>query len=165
MKWSDIGKTVAEFAPMLGGLVGGPAGAGVGSLIASAFGVENKPDAIAEAIKADPQAAVKLRQIELENKTELERLALETTKSELLDKQDARANHKHSLMPSALSMLLSLAVAGIIYMLFYTEPPEGSKDVLFMVLGVVIKEWGGSMQYWFGTTRSSADKSKVMRRG
>lgn len=161
-EWSDLGKTVASAAPLLGGVVGGPLGAGIGSIIASVFGVEDTPSAINAAINADPDAAVKLRKIELDHKTDLERIVLDTTKAELADKQNARENHKHSLMPAILSCVLSLVIVGIIYLLFYLEPPEGSRDVLFMVLGVVIKEWGGAMQYWFGTTRSSAEKSRVL---
>ena len=49
-------------------------------------------------------------------------------------------------------------VASPIYLLFYTPVPEESKDVLFVILGAVMKEWGGAMQYWFGTTRSSENK-------
>lgn len=163
MDWKELGKSVAKYAPLLGGVVGGPAGAGIGGIIASALGVENDPLSISEAIKADPNIAVKLREIELNHKADLERIALETTKAELADKQNARDNHKHSGMPAILSVALSLVIVVIIYLLFYSEPPTGSKDVLFMVLGVVIKEWGGSMQYWFGTTRSSAEKSRLIK--
>ena len=163
MSWSDVGKTIASAAPLLGGVVGGPLGAGIGSIIASVFGVEDSPAAISAAIKADPESALKLRKIELDHKSDLEKIILDTTKAELADKQDARNNHKHSLMPAILSGVLSLVIVGIIYLLFYLEPPEGSRDVLFMVLGVVIKEWGGAMQYWFGTTRSSAEKSRGVK--
>jgi hypothetical protein len=163
MGWKDISNAVAQFAPLLGSVVGGPAGAGVGNIIASALGVENKPDQILAAIQTNPDAAVKLKQLEFDNKSDLEKLQIEKTKAELADKQDARSNHKHSLMPSVLSCVLSLVIVGIIYLLFYSEPPEGSRDVLFMVLGVVIKEWGGAMQYWFGTTRSSQEKSKLLK--
>jgi len=45
-------------------MLGGPAGGAVGSLIASALGVDDTPDAVAAAIKADPDAAVKIRQVE-----------------------------------------------------------------------------------------------------
>ena len=158
MSWSELGKTIAGYAPLLGGVVGGPAGASIGSMIASKFGVENKPDQIANAINSDPEAAIKLRSIELDNKTELEKIAMELARSEIADKQNARKENKHSVMPAVLSGVLSLIIVGIIYMLFYTVVPEGSKDVLFMLLGVVVKEWGGAMQYWFGTTRSSANK-------
>lgn len=158
MKWSDLGETIAGFAPLLGSVVGGPAGGAIGSVIASAFGVEGKPDQIAQAIKNDPNAAVKLRQIEVDNKTELEKIAVQKLSIELNDKQNARVNNKHSNMPAVLSGVLSLVIVGIIYLLFYTPVPEESKDVLFVILGAVMKEWGGAMQYWFGTTRSSANK-------
>lgn len=158
MNWSDLGKTVAGFAPLLGSVVGGPAGGAIGSVIASAFGVENKPQAIADAVKNDPEAAVKLRKIELDNKSDLERIAMELAKAEIADKQNARVEHKHSYMPSVLSFMLSIVIIGIIYLLFYTPVPPESKDVLFVILGAVMKEWGSAMQFWFGTTRSSANK-------
>lgn len=158
MEWSELGKTIAGFAPLLGGVVGGPAGGAIGSVIASAFGVENKPDQLAEAIKSDPESAIKLKKIELDNKTELEKIAMELARSEIADKQNARKENKHSNMPAILSGVLSLVIIGIIYLLFYTPVPEESKDVLFVILGAVMKEWGGAMQYWFGTTRSSANK-------
>ncbi len=158
MKWSELGEKIAGFAPLLGAAVGGPAGGAIGTLVASAFGSENEPDAIMTAINANPEAALKLKNLELDNKVELQRVILETARIELADKQNARKENKHSKMPAILSVSLSLIIVAIIYLLFYTEVPEGSKDVLFMLLGVVVKEWGGAMQYWFGTTRSSADK-------
>ena len=158
MEWSDLGEKLAEFAPLLGSVVGGPAGGAIGSVIAAAFGVEDKPEAVLEAVKNDPEAAIKLRKIELDNKTELERIKMEEAKAVIADKQNARTNHKHSNMPALLSVVLSLVIVAIIYLLFYTPVPEESKDVLFVILGAVMKEWGGAMQYWFGTTRSSANK-------
>lgn len=158
MNWSDLGKTIAGFAPLLGGVVGGPAGAGIGSIIATVFGVEDSPEAISRAISKDPEAAIKLKKIQLDHKVELEKIALQKLSAELGDKQNARVNHKHSIMPAILSGVLSLVIIGIIYLLFYTPVPEESKDVLFVILGAVMKEWGGAMQYWFGTTRSSANK-------
>lgn len=158
MNWSELGEAVAGYAPLLGSVIGGPAGGAIGSIVASVFGVQNEPDAILEAVKADPEAAIKLRMIELDNKAELQKIAVELAKSEILDKQNARKENKHSKVPAILSGVLSLVIIGIIYLLFYTVVPEGSKDVLFMLLGVVVKEWGGAMQYWFGTTRSSANK-------
>ena len=159
MNWSDVGKAVAGVAPLLGGVVGGPVGAGVGSIIASVFGVDDSPESVMKAIKSDPDAVIKLQEIQLTHKVKLEELALQTTQAELADKQNARKENKHSMMPAVLSGVLSVVIVAIIYLLFYTPVPEGSKDVLFVILGAVMKEWGGAMQYWFGTTRSSADKS------
>ena len=77
MDWGDIKNVIGKAAPLLGTVVGGPAGGMVGSLLASAFGVQNEPDAIHAAIKANPEAAVRLREIELDDKTELERFAMQ----------------------------------------------------------------------------------------
>ncbi len=85
MNWKDIGHSIADTAPLLGSLLGGPPGAAVGALISSAFGVKAEPDKLAEAIKADPEAALKLRQIELDNKTELERLTLQAETQKLAE--------------------------------------------------------------------------------
>ena len=62
--WESIKETVGSVAPIAGALLGGPAGGAVGAMIASALGVDKNPDSVAKAIRADPQAAIKLRQIE-----------------------------------------------------------------------------------------------------
>tara|TARA_R110002012_G_scaffold49804_2_gene128767 strand:- start:29821 stop:30081 length:261 start_codon:yes stop_codon:yes gene_type:complete len=67
-----------------------------------------------------------------------------------------------SKMPAYLSVGLTLIIMLIVFMLFWVDVPTGSREVLFMLLGVVVKEWGSAMQYWFGTTRSSADKTRLM---
>lgn len=162
MKWSDIGEKVADFAPLLGSLLGGPAGASVGALIASEYGTKSDPAEIAAKISTDPNAAINLRKIELDNKAELMRIKTESLRIEAQDRQNARAEHKDSKMPAVLSIGLTLLVAFIVYLLFYVAVPTGAKEVLFMMLGIVAREWAGSMQYWFGTTRSSADKNKLL---
>ena len=87
MDWSDLGNVVKSVvgtgAPLIGGLLGGPAGAAVGNIIASVFGCENTPDAIHEAVKADPQAAVKLAEIEANAKVQLQQLAVTAAANEL----------------------------------------------------------------------------------
>jgi hypothetical protein len=62
MDWKDIASTVGKAAPILGTLLGGPAGAAVGSIIASALGTGNDPAEVERAIAADPQALLKLRE-------------------------------------------------------------------------------------------------------
>jgi hypothetical protein len=105
----------------------------------------------------------KLQELEHEKEIKLAELAQAELQTVADDKKNARMEHKLSIMPSMLSVLLTAFIAAIIYLLFYVQMPEGSKEVLFMMLGIVIKEWGGSMQYWFGTTRSSAEKNTMLR--
>jgi hypothetical protein len=105
---------------------------------------------------------IKLQQLEDDKEIKLAELAQAQLQTEADDKKNARMEHKLSSMPALLSILLTAFIAAIIYLLFYVQMPDGSKEVLFMMLGIVIKEWGGSMQYWFGTTRSSAEKNNII---
>lgn len=98
MNWKDLGKTVAKFAPLLGDLLPIP-GAGIaGKLIASAFGVDNTPDAIAQAIAADPDAGIKLATIESNNRAALEGqlIAAETARIQSVNQtMQAEAKSEH----------------------------------------------------------------------
>lgn len=85
MDWKDVGNLVAEGAPLLGGLLGGPIGGAAGAIVASIFGTEAEPDKVAEAIKADPQAMVKLRQAEMDHAAELRRMTLEAETARLAE--------------------------------------------------------------------------------
>lgn len=107
---------------------------------------------------------LKLTEVEHEKEIKLAELTQAQLQTEADDKKNARAEHKLSLMPAMLSLLLTCFIAGIVFLLFYVEMPEGSKEVLFMLLGIVVKEWGGAMQYWFGTTRGSEEKTRLLNK-
>lgn len=107
---------------------------------------------------------IRLTEAEHEKEIKLAELTQAQLQAEADDKKNARAEHKLSLMPAMLSLLLTCFIAGIVFLLFYVEMPEGSKEVLFMLLGIVVKEWGGAMQYWFGTTRGSEEKTRLLNK-
>ncbi|MBL1319609.1 MAG: hypothetical protein JKY80_02010 [Mariprofundaceae bacterium] len=88
MQWKDVGKLVGQYAPLLGDLLPIPYAGVAGKLIASAFSVENTPDAIHNAIKSDPDAAIKLAKLELDNKALLQKqmLAAETGRIQSINK-------------------------------------------------------------------------------
>jgi hypothetical protein len=83
MNWSDIAKTVGEFAPMLGGLLAGPAGAAVGTMIASGLGVSPEPDEVSKALSVNPEAAVKIKQIEATRQVDLQKLVVQAEQNRL----------------------------------------------------------------------------------
>lgn len=64
MEWSDVAETVGKIAPAAGGALYGPLGAAIGGVIADNLGVEQSPAAVSKAVQADPEAVVKLREIE-----------------------------------------------------------------------------------------------------
>jgi hypothetical protein len=86
MSVKSLAQKVAGFAPLLGGVLGGPGGAAIGGLVADLFGApRDNPDALMAAIDADPNAAFKLRELQENNRVELERLAIQAETARLAE--------------------------------------------------------------------------------
>jgi len=83
MNWSDVGNLLADAAPLVGTALFGPAGTAVGVGLASLFGTEANPGKVAQAIKADPEAMLKIQQFEIENRTELSKLVIQAATAEI----------------------------------------------------------------------------------
>lgn len=163
MSWKE---TLGAIAPTLATALGGPlAGAATKFIAGSLLGNEDASleDIETAVMGASPEQLTQLKSIDKEFKISMEKLGVDVFKLEVADKGNARENNKDSYMPAMLSVCLTFFIVGIVTALFYTEPPEGAREVLFMLLGVVIKEWSNSMHYWYGTTRSSQDKTKLLK--
>lgn len=175
MDWSKLTKFVSKAAPILGTAIGGPIGGLAGgaiSLITSAFGIEatDDPEAIYEAIKADPQAVVKLKQIELENKTQLQKIALQRDEAHLKDVQNARSREIEMVKVTgkkdwSLHVLAWLIVSGFFIsfiLLTFTTIPTGSKDMVMLFCGALIAGFSEVRQYFFGSSAGSKQKTGIM---
>lgn len=176
MDWKDVGEAISKAAPILGTVLGGPAGGAIGgaiSLIASAFGLgkdETTPEKVMAMIQADPNKMLELKKIEEANKPELARIALEQERIYLLDIQSARLRQVESEKATGhrdanLYILAWLVVAGffglIVLMVKTTMPPEniGPVNQLF---GALAAGFGMVLQYFFGSSKSSADKTRLL---
>jgi hypothetical protein len=162
MKWSDISVTIGKIAPVLGGALLGPAGVTVGTMLSGYLNVENTPDAIQQAM-LEPGKAAEIVKFELEHKAELAQIALEHARLEIGDIQHARTQHKESIMPAVICLLLTFMVAAGAWMLFTQPIPEDNKEYAYIMFGALVAKWGDSIAYWVGTTRSSQNKDKIGR--
>ena len=107
--WDKIKELIGDSAPIVGGLLGGPEGAAVGGLLSKALGVENSASAIEAELVNNPEALVKLRELEMskeiavlksqyDNKVEDNRHEEHGVNLEVNDKQNARgSNHLYEL--------------------------------------------------------------------
>lgn len=155
--WDKVKTVLGEAAPMVGSLLGGPAGGAVGSLIASTLGVENTPQAIETALVNDPDAVLKIKTLESEERITLRRLALKQSeldvdrhKANLADVANARAEHKDSDMPSRLTIVIAIMVIGMFAALFFGTPAPGYEQVLIMITGAVMGAFGTAVAFWMG---------------
>lgn len=86
MDWSDIGATIKKGAPLLANVLTGNIPGAIGTVagwIGDALGVEPTPDAIGQALKTDPQAAIKLAEIEAKRQTDLATLTTQVDVAEI----------------------------------------------------------------------------------
>lgn len=139
--WDGIKQTVAGAAPLLGSALGGPAGGAVGSMIASALGTEDDPEAIQAALD-DPEAAAKLKALEQEHQRELRRMMLEaetqrlTQVSETMRAEYAQEDRYVKRWRPTFGYAMCLtwtvqvigSVAGIVYAV--VANPENAGDIL-----------------------------------
>lgn len=74
MSWQKVARTVGKVAPLLGTVIGGPAGPAVGALVSSVLGLAtDDPDAVDQALATMPtdQMRVELSRIETEHRERL----------------------------------------------------------------------------------------------
>ena len=161
MDWKGVGNAVIKAgAPLLGGALFGPAGSVIASIISGKFGVspDATPDQVLTAIKGDPDAALKLRQIETTHVERLQELENERLRIETADVQSARNVHKDSWVPWALTFTLVAMVSGIVAALLLVAIPEDNKEVVYLVVGQLIGAFSTAIAYWLGSSKSSALK-------
>jgi len=150
MSWSKVGELIGGAAPILGGLLGGPAGAAAGKLVSSVLGVKPEPDEVTKALHTDPDFHIKMAQLERDYEVELRQLALEEAKAQLNDIQNARKEHKDSIMPAMLTFLLMALFAGSLYALLEQEISAQNRDILNVLIGNLVGFVSATVSFYFG---------------
>ncbi len=166
MDWKSVSNAaISVGAPLLGGALFGPAGAAVGSIIASKFGVplDSTPDQVLAAINGDPDAALKLREIETTHVERLQELENDRLRIETADVQNARTAHQHHWMPSAITMVMCAMFGSIVGALFIWAIPGENKDIVVYMAGQVSGILTSCVTYWVGSTRASANKDMMRK--
>ena len=176
--FNDVGKLIAQSAPLLGGALAGPAGATIGSLIAAKFGGSNNhPDALHALVNADPQAAIKLKELELEHQLALQQLAWQADKDEqqllVQDRASARQREvnvdlsppeKHDQTPAILAYGLTGLVGIALTWLFCFPIPVSNHEFVCSFISSLTTVWIGAMAYYHGSSAGSRIKDmKLMQ--
>ena len=157
---------------MLGSLLG-PGGTLAGTaikMIGSALGVESTEDAVITALQTDPEALLKLKNFELDNKVELQKIVMEKERARLADVADARSRqieHEKATGKSdtnlyVLAWTVVMGFFGLMGLLCFKALPGDSSGVVFMLFGALATGFGQVLQYFFGSSKSSGDKTKLI---
>ncbi len=172
MDFKEIASKITSAAPLLGSFLG-PGGTLAGTaikMIASALGVESNEDAVTMAMQTDPEAVLKLKQFELDNKVEIQKIILEKERARLQDVASARSRqveHEKTTGKSDINLYVlawSVVVGffGLMGLLCYHTLPQDSNGVVFMLFGALATGFGQVLQYFFGSSQSSSEKTKLL---
>ena len=180
MQWGDVVKTISGAAPVLGSLFG-PGGTAVGAvagaglkLVAQALGCSPDQDAITQAIATDPAAAEKIKEFELNNKLELQKLYVQQIGMEFADIASARSRqveHEKATGKSDTNLYVLAwvimggfigAIIGMVFMSVLYPQVNLNNPLLNILFGALSTDAGMVVGYFFGSSRGSEDKTKML---
>lgn len=172
MNLAALAKTaVKNGAPLIGAVLGTPAGVAIGQLVAKAFGSDESDYSTTDLINKinlDPDAKIKLAEIESNYKIELEKIILQNTfnqmKSANENTANARENNNKHVENIYFSMFISFLVIASFYVCIYwiaIYPQDaGDHDVLYMLFGIAGTAFGAVINYWLGSSAEKGYKPK-----
>lgn len=178
--WDNIKELIGTSAPVIGTLLGGPAGGAVGGLISKVLGVDNTPEAIELALMNNPDALVKIKELEtskelailqaeLENKridvgSVIDNRKLDNEKDQMFlsDKQSARSRQVDSEKATGKVDVALYIIAGVIVVAFFVsilalifitlDKQSGTYELLLMLFGALTTKFGTVVDYFFGAS-------------
>ena len=176
MDLKDLGKSFASLGlKVLGTAVGGPAGTAVADMVGHVLGLDSSaPDAIATAVAADPQAALKLKQFELDHALELQKLVLQEQSLWLSDVQSARtrevettkATGKRDLNLFALAWVIMGGFIGLIGCLIVLQVVYKSiiqsDPLISLLVGSLSTDAGMVVGYFFGSSKGADESTRIL---
>lgn len=168
MKWSDVGRMVVSAAPIVGGVLAGPAGAAAGAILAEKLGVPGTAADVAAALQADATSLLRVKEIESTERTRFAELAagVETAAiaAEASDRASARSREAavHDLTPAILAYSVTIGFFGVMATAIFHGLPTAGGEAILVLLGSLGTAWTAIISYYFGSTRGSEAKSALL---
>mgnify|MGYP000503883583 CR=1 FL=1 len=181
MNWSDIGSIVGRAAPMVGTLLGGPAGAAVGALVASALNVPNDPESVNAVLAGNPDALVRVQELQTNARVQLQQLAVTAENNRLqaegalfaaeaADRDSARqlaAKQPNDIIRPAITIILLVGALSILVCIFTGVGLEAlqkpvAASTISLLIGLWFSELKQTLGFYFGMTKESQKQSAVI---
>lgn len=176
--WDEIKKALSPFAPVLGGMLGGPLGAAAGVAVKKILtgNEQASNDELMQALQnITPEQRFALQQADNDFNLEMERLALQQYQSEMLDTADARKRQVEmakqginwiTLMDAITTEVLALInvlgfwiYGGVMFLMVRHDDINTVEATLIgTILGYAISEAKAVNSFKFGSSRGSKQK-------
>ena len=162
-KWAQAAKAAAGAAlPTIGTVLAGPAGGAIGAIVARQLGTEATPEAVSAALATDPDAYVKLKEIEAQLTADQNATDVQLATIEVQDRQSARANRGDDRMRMILTLLLVPAPIVILVLMATGSLTLSAIDQVTVstILGYLLAEARSATSFYFGTSVGSSRRAK-----
>lgn len=166
----NLKKIVGAVAPALARALGGPlAGTAVTAIAKKVLGKDAATeDEVAAALAtATPDQLIRLKELDAEFAKQMADSGIALDKLEVDDRANARemrmANQK-DWVPNVLAMSLLIGLLALTWFLLGSEVPAGNKEIIINLMGVLEGSLVTVMTFFFGSSRSSDEKSKILGR-
>jgi len=176
--FQKIGDAVTDYAPGLAGIlalvpgVGTVPAAALGAVVALGrslgLGSAAKPEDVLSAISTDPEIRLKAMVAENDFAVKMGQQELDKLKAELADVQSARSRQVESEKATGkrdynlyiLAWTVIIGFFALMGFLLKIPVPQDQSGVIFMLFGSLSSAFGAVIGYFFGSSKSSADKNE-----
>lgn len=151
---------------------GGPAGTFAANIVGQKLGITNlKPENLEATINnafASPEQRLKLEQAENEFKLQMEKLGIDSAVrlEEIASADRASARAREIAIKDKLPAILAISITAgfftLLILLVFATIPAGSQTILNIMVGSLGTAWIGIVNYYFGSSSGSADKSRTI---
>lgn len=179
MDWKGVAEVVGKAAPMVGTLLGGSMGGTIGSMVASLLGVEQTPDSIAQALKDNPDALLKIKQFELDNEKDLRAHVFKMSELDLKEKelyindrmnararevQMAQTGKKDYTQPilAYIGVMAFFAIVGYVVAIGLADMSKEASFIIGNLTGIAAAIAKDVYGYYFGSSEGSKTKTDIM---
>jgi hypothetical protein len=161
MNWQEIGGTVAKYAPLLGAVLPIPGAEFIGKAIQQVFGPDVKDSKeLIQKIEQDPDAAIKLRNIEAQEKIMLDKLLVDRLALQIQDRESARNREIiiRDKTPGYMSLIFTIGYVAtlliVILLLKFSTVNAFEEKILEVIIANLSNANMFILAYYFGSTNS-----------
>lgn len=155
-------------APTLATALGGPLAGLAVEAIGSAFdwsdATKEKVEATLKSGQLTSEQLAAVQQAEIALKSRLAELGIDLEKIHAADRDSARRmqNETKSLVPGFLAFLITAGFFGILIGMMAGGLKVADNTALLILLGALASSWGAVVNFYYGSSKSSEDKTFIM---
>jgi hypothetical protein len=165
MDLKELGQSIVKYgAPALGMALGGAPGAALAASLAAKFNSDSSPEDLLKAITLDPQAEIKLKEIESQERISLQGFATDLLKTqintEVADRASAReadVARKDFTARNLAYLITTFFFTFVIYFMWLAVTPHDAIDgnettIINYILGVLTTTFTAIVSFYYGAT-------------